>query len=580
VRAVVHCGMPAARTRRVLAAALLGLPLGVARAGDRDDDGIPNKLDRCPEEPEDLDGYKDDDGCRDPSTRVRLVVRDVEGRLVAGASSALTGDGGRGTGGGDWRAEVHHGVYQLTVQASGYRPLAQQVVVPEQTEFELVSTLDRLEGRLRVVVRDEAGRVIPGVMVAFGRGSPGATASGQAAQVLAPGDHLVTVSAPEFLPFKELATVQADGDHRLEVVLEPRVRDEDGDGIIDGRDACPAEAEDVDGFEDLDGCPDPLVPTFFRIVDGMGRAVPGVQVRVQGAGGDGAGGATFDLALHAGTYKVFATAESFVTTDQSIVVPPGSPRHDARIVMDRIWADLILYVMDDKGQPIDAFSWNLDNSEDSPGDGMGVYAGKMDPGSHMLFISSEDHAPAKARILLEPGKYSETSITLFPTLIEVTRDKIEIADKVYFDTGKATIKTESHPLLDQVFGVLEARTDLLQLRIEGHTDSRGSAEANRRLSDERAAAVRAYLLGKGIAPERLSSVGVGEAQPVDDRDVAEAWERNRRVEFMIEAWSDEKVEREIEPREAVVEVKTTAARPPLWPGFGILDGSPPKVIAD
>jgi outer membrane protein OmpA-like peptidoglycan-associated protein len=374
--------------------------------------------------------------------------------------------------------------------------------------------------------------------------------------------------------------VQADGDHVLEVVLEPRVRDKDGDGIIDGRDACPEAAEDVDGFEDLDGCPDPVVPTTCRVVDGMNRLVPGVQVRVQGAGGDGAGGATFDLALHPGSYKVFATAESFLTTDQTIEVPADTPRHEARIVMDRIWADLILYVMDPDGEPIDAFVWNLDNSEDSPGDGMGLYDGKMDPGSHMLFISAERYAPAKTRILLEPGKYHETSITLFPTLIEVTRDKIEIADKVYFDTGKATIKAESHPLLDQIFGVLEARTDLLRLRIEGHTDSRGSAAANLKLSDERAAAVRAYLVEKGIAPERLRSVGFGEDQPVDERNVADAWEANRRVEFMIEEWSDEKVEKEIEPREAVVEVKTTDTKPRIQAGFGVLDGSPPPIIAD
>jgi outer membrane protein OmpA-like peptidoglycan-associated protein len=565
---------------RLLAAALLCLPLSLAHAGDRDDDGIPNKLDRCPDEPEDRDGYQDDDGCRDPATRVHLVVQDGAGRPVEGAASALVGAGGQGTGGGDWLADVHHGVYTLTVRAEGFRPLEDQVVVPELAEFEVRSTLDRLEGRLRVTVQDEGGRPIPGSTVAVGEAAPAPAAGGAVAQMLRPGDHLITVRAPGFLDSKELATVLADGDHALSVVLEPRVRDQDGDGVIDSRDACPDQPEDVDGFDDADGCPDPVVRTAFQVVDGVGRAVPGVQVRVMGAGGDGAGGAAFSLDLHPGDYQVFAAADSFVTTDQTLTVPAGADQFDARVVMDRVWATLILYVMDDKGQPIDAFWWNLDNSEDSPGDGQGLYAGKMDPGAHMLFISAKDHAPAKARVLLEPGKFSETSITLFPTLIEVTRDKIEISDKVYFDTGKATIRPESYPLLDQVLAVLQARTDLLRLRIEGHTDARGSADANRRLSDERAAAVRAYLLNAGISPERLTSVGVGEDQPVDDRDGAEAWERNRRVEFMIEAWSDETVEREIEPREAVVEVKTTDDKPPLWPGFGILDGSPPPIMSE
>ena len=120
--------------------------------------------------------------------------------------------------------------------------------------------------------------------------------------------------------------------------------------------------------------------------------------------------------------------------------------------------------------------------------------------------------------------------------------------------------------------MLKARTDILKLRVEGHTDARGSADTNRRLSDDRAASVLDYLVRTGIDPARLTSVGLGEDQPVDDRNVAEAWEVNRRVEFIIVERSDETVTKEIEPREAVVEVKTTDHKPPLWPGFGILDG--------
>ena len=578
MRSSVSARLWASSCRLALAVGLV-LPT-VAHAGDRDGDGIPNKEDRCPEEPEDRDGYEDEDGCADPSTQVRFAVRDADGRAVTAASSSLTGPGGRGTGAGDWQVAVHHGVYTLRVSAEGFKPVEQQVVVPEQEAFDVATTLDRLVGRLRVTVRDEEGRTVPGAAVSIGRASARAATTGQVQEVLRPGDHLVAVTAEGFLPAKELVTVQADEEHTLAVVLEPRVRDKDKDGIVDSRDGCPTEPEDVDGFQDMDGCPDPLVATTLRVVDGVGRPVPGVQVRVLGEGGTGAGGSTLSLGLHPGDYQVFATADSYVTTDQTVTVPSGVPTFSERVVMDRVWSTLILYVMDDKGAPIDEFWWNLDNGSNSPGDGMGLYAGKMDPGSHMLTIFAKDHAPAKARILLEPGKFAETSITLFPTLIEVTRDKIEIADKVYFDTAKASIRPESHPLLDQVSAVLQARTDILRVRIEGHTDARGSADANRRLSDDRAASVRAYLVATGIDPSRLTSIGLGEDQPVDDRNVAEAWERNRRVEFLIEERSDETVTKEIEPREAVVEVKTTDNKPPLWPGFGILDGSPPPILSD
>ncbi len=560
-------------------AAGLVFPTAV-HAGDRDGDGIPNKEDRCPEEPEDRDGHEDEDGCADPATRVRLVVRDADGQPVTVATAALTGPGGQGTGTGDWQVDLHHGVYTLRVSAEGFKPIEQQVVVPEQEAFDVTTTLDRLLGRLRVTVRDEEGRTVPGSAVFIDRAAARSSATGLVEEVLRPGDHLVAVTAEGFLPAKELVSVQADGTHTLSVVLEPRVRDKDKDGIVDSRDGCPTEPEDMDGFQDMDGCPDPLVATTLRVVDGVGRPVPGVQVRVLGEGGTGAGGSTLSLRLHPGDYQVFATADSYVTTDQTVTVPNGVPTFSERVVMDRVWSTLILYVMDDQGAPIDEFWWNLDNGSNSPGDGMGLYAGKMDPGSHMLYISAKDHAPAKARIFLEPGRFAETSITLFPTLIEVTRDKIEIADKVYFDTAKASIRPESHPLLDQVSAVLQARTDILRVRIEGHTDARGSADANRRLSDDRAASVRAYLLATGIDPARLTSIGLGEDQPVDDRNIAEAWERNRRVEFFIEERSNQTVTKQIEPREAVVEVKTTDTKPPLWTGFGILDGSPPPILAD
>ena len=73
--------------------------------------------------------------------------------------------------------------------------------------------------------------------------------------------------------------MQADGDHALAVVLEPKVRDNAMDPRQPGR--LPEEVEDVDGFQDADGCPDATVSTTIRVVDGVGRAV-GASRRVMG----------------------------------------------------------------------------------------------------------------------------------------------------------------------------------------------------------------------------------------------------------------------------------------------------------
>ena len=76
---------------------------------------------------------------------------------------------------------------------------------------------------------------------------------------------------------------------------------------------------------------------------------------------------------------------------------------------------------------------------------------------------------------------------LAPTKVKVTIQKIEILDKVYFETAKATIKPESFPLLDEVARVLIDYPQITKVRVEGHTDSRGNDAYNLKLSDERAA---------------------------------------------------------------------------------------------
>ena len=88
-------------------------------------------------------------------------------------------------------------------------------------------------------------------------------------------------------------------------------------------------------------------------------------------------------------------------------------------------------------------------------------------------------------------------------------------------------------LLDEVAQVMVDHPELLRLRIEGHTDSRGEAGYNLQLSKDRAAAVKAYLEGKGVAAERLESEGFGETKPLMKGENEAAWQKNRRVDFFI-----------------------------------------------
>jgi outer membrane protein OmpA-like peptidoglycan-associated protein len=117
-------------------------------------------------------------------------------------------------------------------------------------------------------------------------------------------------------------------------------------------------------------------------------------------------------------------------------------------------------------------------------------------------------------------------------LVKVTKDKIEILEKVFFRTGRHNILPKSFPVLNQVVSVLKSRPKL-RVRVEGHTDTVGNANRNRALSDRRARSVKAYLVQKGIDKDRLEYKGFGPDKPIADNKTKQGRAKNRRVEFNI-----------------------------------------------
>jgi len=118
-------------------------------------------------------------------------------------------------------------------------------------------------------------------------------------------------------------------------------------------------------------------------------------------------------------------------------------------------------------------------------------------------------------------------------LVLIGESKLEIQEKVYFANGKDTILPRSEPLLYQLAKTLERSPWIKRVRIEGHTDNRGNDTYNQQLSERRAAAVRQALIDRGIAADRLESVGYGEAQPIDSNKKVAGRAHNRRVELVI-----------------------------------------------
>ena len=105
---------------------------------------------------------------------------------------------------------------------------------------------------------------------------------------------------------------------------------------------------------------------------------------------------------------------------------------------------------------------------------------------------------------------------------------------VRFDTNKSTLTATAKANLDKLIPVFNQYADT-DIQIYGYTDSTGSAEYNLKLSDQRAASVKNYLSGKGLAASRFKTTGMGIADPIATNDTPEGRSQNRRVEFAITA---------------------------------------------
>jgi OOP family OmpA-OmpF porin len=281
--------------------------------------------------------------------------------------------------------------------------------------------------------------------------------------------------------------------------------DRDGDGIFDVDDQCPDDPEDKDGFEDQDGCPD---------LDNDKDGVPDVEdgcpndpgppenkgCPVQDRDGDGI---KDDIDK---CPDVPEDKDGFQDEDGC-----PDPDNDGDGILDA----------DDKcpNEPEDKDGFqDEDGCPDPDNDGDGIQ-------------DFEDKCPN------EPGPPDSPQGKGCPrkfTLIKIDREKkrIEIKQQVHFDTGKWKILPDSYGLLNQVVQVLKDFPSM-KIEIQGHTDDRGPDDFNQTLSDNRAAAVKEYLIQKGIDPERLRSVGYGETKPIDSNRTARGRAANRRVEFHI-----------------------------------------------
>jgi outer membrane protein ompA family P60 len=150
----------------------------------------------------------------------------------------------------------------------------------------------------------------------------------------------------------------------------------------------------------------------------------------------------------------------------------------------------------------------------------------------------DDGQPKKAR--KERKKVSENKpITRMETpeeraerTVRVTKEINLYAKTILFDVNKSVVKTQAEFILDNIAKIMNENDDF-NFIIEGYTDNTGVAEHNLQLSQERADAIKAYLIRKGVKAKRLEAKGYGQTRPIESNDTERGREINRRVEINV-----------------------------------------------
>ena len=143
------------------------------------------------------------------------------------------------------------------------------------------------------------------------------------------------------------------------------------------------------------------------------------------------------------------------------------------------------------------------------------------------------HAPARFRRRVSIVASRARLDTAAPGRVTVAAHCLALGEPIYFDSGKATIKAQSQPLLDEVARALAGNAWIELVEIGVHSDERGADEFNLRITGDRAAAVAAYLVAHGVAAARVQAHGYGETRPLCHEHNEACWARNRRTELLV-----------------------------------------------
>lgn len=240
---------------------------------------------------------------------------------------------------------------------------------------------------------------------------------------------------------------------------------------------------------------------------------------------------TYSIEVNPGTLRIRVNREGYKWVEKGIIIEKGQTKIvDFALVSKKKAYGTITGKVTDKstGEIIYAeIKFPATDIPDFTADAStGIYRIDLTPGTYTMAAIADGYINWSQPVVIEQDKTLVQNVEMLKK-----GGKINLVG-IYFDSGKATIRPESYPILDNAVKMLK-QNPKVKIEIQGHTDSVGSATSNLNLSQSRAESVRNYLIMNGIESWRIIAKGYGESMPIATNTTRDGRSQNRRIEFLI-----------------------------------------------
>lgn len=316
--------------------------------------------------------------------------------------------------------------------------------------------------------------------------------------------------------------------------------DGDHDGVKDELDRCPRRAEDEDGFEDEDGCPEadndqdglddgrdacpespspepdgcPVGLGLVRVRLAWAGAAPDAlaELRLTSADPDAPSqlirGLGADVELSAGSWTLEVSAPGMLPAQRALTVPSGAAI-DVELVLspDPTWSTQRLQIVNAQGQPVEAIVRVDGARRPAPGGALDL---RLPPSPATIAVEAIGYRGEVLRLSPAPGVDGAQKVILTPlSRAYLTDGQLVLREPLRFTQGTATLTPASQAVLDEVGSILRAQPELGVVRVEAFSELYGDEGRDVELSQAQADAVVAALVARGLSPDRLVAIGFG-----------------------------------------------------------------------